>query len=139
MTNRRDVLQALSTAVPLYMAWRTGALASDAPALDRWAQGVVDTNRALAAGELKLTQWQDRIQALHNTVEIAVVLKYLDVKALTAGFAYPDRLAQTVDPKFPKTVDIAGVERPWFIRIFAMRKGGAVIPHAHNNMVSAHL
>src|SRR5262249_33497292 len=30
-------------------------------------------------------------------------------------------------------------DRKWFIRVFGLRRGGAVIPHVHNHMASAHL
>lgn len=140
MMNRRAILQDLAVAVPLLAAWRTGALAGVARAgLDPWARKVVALNRALAAGEIGLLDWQDRIAALNASVPVGEVVRYLDIDRLTAHFAYPSKLAETADPRFPKTVSTGGIARPWFLRVFAMREGGAVIPHAHNNMVSAHL
>jgi hypothetical protein len=140
MTTRRAILNDLALAVPLLAAWRTGALAAvGASALDPWARKVVALNKALAAGEVELSNWQDRIAALNTSVPVGEVLRYLDIDRLTAHFTYPDKLAQTANLHFPKSVDATGVARPWFLRVFAMREGGAVIPHAHNNMVSAHL
>jgi hypothetical protein len=140
MTTRRDILRDLALAVPLLAAWRTGALAAVArSALDPWARKVVTLNRALAAGETGLVYWQDRIAALNASVPVGEVVRYLDIDRLTAHFTYPDRLAQTADLHFPKSVYSKGIARPWFLRVFAMREGGVVIPHAHNNMVSAHL
>jgi hypothetical protein len=141
MTTRRAILQDLAVAVPLLAAWRSGALAAGVArsALDPWARQVVALNRALAAGEIGLLYWQDRIAALNASVPVGEIVRYLDIERLTAHFAYPNKLAETADPHFPKAVSVAGVQRPWFLRVFAMREGGAVIPHAHNNMVSAHL
>jgi hypothetical protein len=140
MTTRRNLLADLAVAVPLLAAWQTGAVAAIArSALDPWARKVVALNRGLAAGEVGLSYWQDRIAALNTSVPVGEVVRYLDIDRLTAHFNYPSKLAQTADLRFPKAVDATGVARPWFMRVFAMREGGAVIPHAHNNMVSAHL
>jgi len=140
MTTRRTILQDIALAVPLLAAWRTGALAAIArSALDPWARQVVALNRGLAAGEVGLLNWQDRIAALDTSVPVGEVVRYLDIDKLTAHFAYPNKLAETADLHFPKTVWVGAMQRPWFLRVFAMREGGAVIPHAHNNMVSAHL
>jgi len=140
MTTRRAILQDLALAAPLLAAWRTGALAAVArSALDPWARQVVALNRGLAAGNVGLLNWQDRIAALNTSVPVGEVVRYLDIDKLTAHFAYPNKLAETADLHFPKTVWVGGMERPWFLRVFAMREGGAIIPHAHNNMVSAHL
>ncbi len=140
MTTRRAILSDLALAVPLLAAWRTGAVAAIArSALDPWARKIVALNRGLAAGEVGLSYWQDRIAALNASVPVGEVVRYLDIDKLTAHFTYPDKLAQTANLHFPKSIDVAGVQRPWFLRAFAMREGGAIVPHAHNNMVSAHL
>ncbi|HEY2071496.1 MAG TPA: hypothetical protein VGG48_18195 [Rhizomicrobium sp.] len=140
MPTRRSVLQDLAIAVPFLAAWRTDALAAPGrSALDGWARKVVALNRGLAAGEIGLSYWQDQIAVLNAGVPVGEVVRYLDIDQLTAHFTYPDKLAQTANLHFPATVDVKGVARPWFLRTFAMREGGAIIPHAHNNMVSAHL
>jgi hypothetical protein len=140
MQTRRTALRELAVAVPLLAAWRTGAMAAlGRAALDTWARKVVELNRGLAAGEVGLSYWQDRIAALNASVPVGEVVRYLDIDRLTAHFAYPDKLAQTADLHFPRIIGVKGIERPWFLRVLAMRESGAIIPHAHNNMVSAHL
>src|SRR6266704_975986 len=140
MVTRRQVLQDLALAVPLLAAWKRDALAALArSALDRWAREVVDLNRELASGAISLLEWQDHIATLNTSVPVGDISRYLQIDALTSHFRYPTRLAQTIDPRFPKEVSVDGVTRPWFMRVFAMREGGVIVPHAHNNMVSAHL
>jgi hypothetical protein len=140
MRTRRQILQELALAVPLLAAWKTAALASvGRAALDRWANDVVALNRALTAGDIGLLDWQDRIASLNTSVPVDDISRYLEIDTLTRHFTYPTRLAETIDPKFPKEVSVDGVARSWFMRVFAMREGGTIIPHAHNNMVSAHL
>lgn len=137
--DRREFIQVFSSALALSAVLQSGALAATPSELSRWAQDVADLNRDLAAGRTTLLEWQGRIAALNTGVSLGDLKKYLDFDRLTAAMAFPTNLAETVDPKFPPDINIKGIERRWFIRVFGMRKGGAIIPHIHNNMVSAHL
>jgi len=137
--DRRQFVHAFAAVAAFSMIVQSRALAARPATLDRWAQGLADLNRDLAAGRVALTDWQDKIAALHTGVELQELKGYLDFGKLTAAMTFPSKLAETADPKLPPSINIDGIERTWFIRFFGMRKGGAVIPHVHNNMASAHL
>lgn len=137
--DRRSFIQSFAVAAAFSTIVRSNALAASPVALDRWAQDLADLNRDLAAGRLALVDWQDRIAALHAGVELSELKRYLDFDRLTKVMAFPSKLAETADPHLPAQINVDGIDRPWFVRFFGMRKGGAVIPHVHNNMVSAHL
>lgn len=138
--DRRTVLAILGGALPLYAISRSGAIAGGNPsALDRWAQNVADLNGALRDGKITNLEWQGRIGALNAHVDVADLARYLDFERLTGALEFPSKLAETADPKFPAHIDIGGKPRRWFLRFFGMAQGGAIIPHVHNNMVSAHL
>ncbi len=140
MLHRRQFFAAFAAGAAAYTLCRSQAIAGGVPnALDQWAQGVADLNRDLAAGRIPLTAWQDQMAALDMGIDLASLRSYLDFERLTAAMTFPEKLAQTADPKFPEQINVAGIERAWFIRFFGMRRGGAIIPHVHNNMVSAHL
>lgn len=135
---RREVLGTSAAALLIGMLAQTPAWAGGAPrALDVWARELVGLNEALRDGAIGVAEWQRRVEALNGGVDVAALTRYLDVETLTRDFAYRSRLADIVDPVLPP--EIAGDKRQWFIRIFGMRRGGVVIPHVHNNMVSAHL
>jgi hypothetical protein len=136
---RRDFIHAFASAVALSTMLQSRALASPSHAITQWAQNIADLNRDLSTGKIELTQWQGRIAALHADIDLSDLKKYLDFDRLTSAMQFPSSLAETADPKFPASINVAGTERKWFIRFFGMRKGGAIIPHVHNNMVSAHL
>jgi hypothetical protein len=137
---RRHVLAILGGALPLYVLSRSGAIAGGNPsALDRWAQNVADLNADLRDGQITNLEWQARIAAIDADVSLSDLARYLDFEALTRAMQFPSDLAETADPKFPRHIEIGGAPRRWFIRFFGMRRGGAIIPHVHNNMVSAHL
>jgi hypothetical protein len=140
MLNRRQFFGAFAASAALYTVCRAEAIEGGTPSdLDRWAQGIADLNRELAAGRIALIEWQTTMAALDSGLDLAALKGYLDFDRLTAAMNFPEKLAQTADPKFPEQINIDGIERSWFIRIFGMRQGGAIIPHVHNNMVSAHL
>lgn len=137
---RRDTFSAIAAAAALHVLWQSKAIAGGPPeALDKWAQDIADANRDLAAGSIGLLDWQNKIAAFHAAVDIKSVAEYLDFDRVTAAMQFPDKLARTIDPKFPERINVGGIERKWFIRFFGMKKGGAIIPHVHNNMVSSHL
>jgi hypothetical protein len=137
---RRSLLQVFSGVLPLMAIARSGAIAGGNPmALDRWAQNVADLNAALRDGKVTNLEWQWRIAALQADVELGDLVRYLDFDRLTRSLEFPSNLAETADPKFPAHIDIGAAPRRWFLRFFGMRRGGAIIPHVHNNMVSAHL
>jgi hypothetical protein len=114
--------------------------------LDRWAREVVAANERVGRGELDVLGWQKEIARVHATIEVPALVRYLDLEQLTRELRFGGSLAETVDPILPAAI-AGGGSRPgsgsgprrWFIRVFGLRKGGAIIPHVHNAMVSAHL
>ena len=137
--DRRTILKVLGAALPLWAITRSGAVAGGNPgALDRWAQNVADLNAALRDGKVTNLEWQGRIAALQSDVDLSDLSRYLDFDRLTRSLQFSTDLAETADPKFPSHIDIGASPRRWFLRFFGMRRGGAIIPHVHNNMVSAH-
>lgn len=136
---RRDFFSTFATAAALNAILSSRALASPPADLNRWAQDVADINRALSTGQFTPLQWQHQIEVLNTGIALSAIARYLDFDRLTKAMTFPTNLAETKDPKFPATINVAGIERPWFLRFFGMRKGGAIIPHVHNNMVSSHL
>lgn len=139
ITSRRQFFHGFAISAAAMAILRSNALASPPAALDSWAQDVADLNRDLSRGAIGLLQWQDGIEGLAKSIDLKGLARYLDFDQLTATMEFPTRLAETADPKFPSRINIAGIERPWFIRFFGMRRDGAIIPHVHNNMVSSHL
>src|SRR5262249_50277369 len=63
----------------------------------------------------------------------------LDIDQVSARFSYPTSLANYADPILPPEILGASSMDGWFFRVFGMRRGGGLLPHVHNNMVSAHL
>jgi hypothetical protein len=137
--DRRAFLGSFALTAALASLTGSRALAATPKSLDLWAQDLADLNRDLAAGRLTLTDWQTRVSELNAGVELADLRRYLDFDRLTAAMKFPSKLAETADPVLPTHINVDGIARPWFIRFFGMKRGGVIVPHVHNNMVSAHL
>jgi hypothetical protein len=107
--------------------------------MEAWARRLVGLKDDLQAGRIGVLDWQARVEALNRSVPLEKLGAYLDIGALTAGFSYPTLLAEVADAVLPPDIVGDGGMRRWFARVFGLRRGGAIIPHVHNNMVSAHL
>jgi hypothetical protein len=139
-TDRRSVLATIAATLLIAGCSGERVWAKSRPAdLDQWVRDLVDLKHRLVAGQIGVLDWQQQVEALNTAVPVAELVRYLDIHALTAGFGYESDLADIADPVLPpQLVGPAGM-RGWFVRVFGMRRGGAIIPHVHNGMVSSHL
>jgi hypothetical protein len=138
--NRREFLMISGMTILIGALAKSSAWAGGRPAaMDAWARQVVGLKDDLLSGRIGVADWQSRIELLNRSVPLAELTAYLDIDGLTRDFKYPSLLADIANPVLPPDiVGEAGMKR-WFVRIFGMRQGGAIIPHVHNEMVSAHL
>jgi hypothetical protein len=141
--SRRAVMQGLVSLVVgrSLLAHLAAAQALGGPArreVDRWIEELAGLCAGVRSHALSPEQWQERIAALYRRVELADVLRAIAFEKLIDGIAYPENMATVRNVTLSR---IAGLPaRPAFgHKVFALKRGTAVIPHAHNNMVSAHL
>lgn len=139
-TDRRGLLATLSATLLIAGCSRPGLWSGAPPAdLDQWSRNLVALKDQLRSGGIDVLEWQRQVERLNGDVPVEELVRYLDADRLTAAFAYDSALAETADPVLsPAIVGAAGM-RGWFVRIFGLRRGGAIIPHVHNGMVSSHL
>jgi hypothetical protein len=137
---RRDMFATSAAAVLIAALGGTRAWAGGRPAaMDAWAREVVHIKDDLQAERIDVREWQRRIEAANRSVPVDDLVRTLDIDAITRKFAYPSLLADVADPVLPPDLLGPAGMRGWFVRVFGMRRGGAIIPHVHNGMVSAHL
>ena len=141
--NRRQFSKTLSASLLSYALFES-LFASQAfgstirPITDHWAMQLNTYCADLKKGSLSPTEWQSHIEQLYQTIELEEVLAFIDFEKLTRGFQYPDLGVATKYVRFPKLEGMP--ERTTFVKkIFGMKKGRSIIPHAHSNMASAHL
>jgi hypothetical protein len=108
------------------------------PLMAHWAKELNTICQDLRTQSLTLVQWQERVEALLNRIELAEMLRFLDFEKLTHGFEFPDLGVNTKPAPFPKLQGLPE-DLAFHKKIFGVQQGRAIIPHGHKNMVSAHL
>ena len=120
-------------------AFRTGAFAAEIePVMKRWLLQLHELCGDVKANRIQPLVWQAHMESLYNRISLEELLHFIDFQRLSADLHLPPDRAAIRQVRFPRMAGIS--ERaPFGRKIFALRKGAAVVPHAHNNMVSAHL
>lgn len=138
--SRRSLLDTALAALLIGAIARPAAWADGRPAaLDAWTRDLVALKDELLGGRISVLNWQVDVERLNRSVPVADLVRYIDLPALARDFTYQSNLADIANPALPPELLGPDGMRRWFVRIFGMRRSGAIIPHAHNNMVSAHL
>lgn len=127
----RSVLLATLTPSRLWAGGRPSVI-------NDWLRQLVQLKDALTEGDIGVLDWQQRMQQAGRNIALPELIAWLDLDALTRDFRYGSALAEVADPLLPKDILGAAGMRGWFVRVFGLRRGGAIIPHVHNHMVSAH-
>lgn len=106
-----------------------------AGAADRWLRRLAELSRDLKDAKLAPEEWQDAIAALWRSVDVAELVRDIDLDRLVRGLTLPADMAAVREVPLA----LPGLPLRFGHRVFALKRGAAVVPHAHNNMVSAHL
>ena len=142
LQTRRGLLESIAGVVALgALGGCTAYRAPTARPMDLrgWTEEAVALKDALRNGTIDVLQWQDSIERLNRQVSASELVEWLDIDDLTRDFSYSGKLADVVDPVLPAEVIGAGGMKGWFVRVFGLAETGAIVPHVHNNMVSAHM
>lgn len=136
-TTRRETLKTGLAAA--FIACGLDARAFAGPAggeLDRIARRVDIETRALRQGLMAVPDWREALDEIYASIAMEDLLADMDFEALAARTGYAERGVATSPLRL--TAEDGG-RLSFFPKIFAVGRGRAIIPHAHDNMVSAHL
>jgi hypothetical protein len=138
--DRRGLLSTIAGSLAISALTAPSAWARGRPeALDAWARRLVGLKDDLRGGRIDVVAWQQAVEQLNASVPVRELVDYLDVDALVRRFTYASALAEAADPALPPEIVSKAGMHGWFVRVFGLRRGGAIVPHVHNEMVSAHL
>lgn len=103
------------------------------PLIHQWMVDLNTLGQDLKSHKLKDTDFQSKLEELYRKVDLADLVKLVELDRLTKGLKYPTNGAASLG------VDLAKVEglpkKVVFGRqIFAMTRGRSVVPHGHDNM-----
>jgi hypothetical protein len=109
-----------------------------APALARWARGLEQQCVDLRRGALTQAEWRAALLQLYAKVPLPDLLAAIDFDRVAAATVLPADDATTARVTLPP---VAGLppQHAFAHKLFGMRKGRAIAPHGHENMISAHL
>jgi hypothetical protein len=103
------------------------------PIIQKWLVELHDLSRDLKERKLKDLDFQSKLEALYQRVDLGELIKFLDLDRLQAGIKYPERGAANLGIDLSKVEGLPG--RVVFGKqIFACRKGRSIVPHGHDNM-----
>jgi len=105
------------------------------PEATRWVRDLEMLTRDLKGARLPQTEWQAKVEELLGRVPLEDARETIDFERLARWVKHKERGATRVKTKLPR---IEGITDVSFVhQVFAMRKDRAIIPHGHENMVSA--
>ncbi len=135
----RDSAQGILSYVLLRAAWGSAAISPKIkPDLERWLKGLYQLCGDLRKKRLTPLEWQDAMERLCVGIQLRDLVGLIDVERLLAGVNLPENRAAVRDVRFPELEGLPP-RRGFSHKVFALKRGAAIAPHAHNDMVSAHL
>jgi len=108
------------------------------PVVRKWLIEMEHATQKLRQGKVRPIEWQQQIESLFSRVELKDLLSAVDYDRLVKTAIFPEDHESAEDVDFsqneglPRKLSFA----PYF---YAMKKGVAIVPHAHRNMASMHM
>ena len=103
------------------------------PVVHKWMVELNDLCRDLKGRKMKDVEFQGKLEDLYRKVDLAELVKLVELDRLTANLKYPDKGAASLGMDFRK-VEGLPARLTFGKQIFAVKKGRSVAPHGHDNM-----
>jgi hypothetical protein len=112
-----------------------GDLLADAvkPVLAKWLRELAELSQELKGHKLKDVEFQASLEALYKRVDLAELVRFVDLDRLTRNIRYPELGAASVGLDLSK-VEGLPARLVFGKQIFACKKGRSIVPHGHDNM-----
>lgn len=104
----------------------------------KWLVEVEEMSSGLKGGKLRQAEWQTKVEELFRRVDMPDLLRAIDYTALTRAPLFPEDHESAVNLEFPN-VEGLPAELTYIPMFIAFKKGRAIVPHGHRNMVSMHM
>lgn len=142
-SNRREFTQqtlaSLVTFSLLETLFRHDAFAAPVkPVASQWLAQLNQLSLDVKGKKLGQVEWQGQVERLFAQVDLPELLKFIDFAKLTRDLKYRDHGELSLRPKFPE-VEGLPKELVFGTQVFALQKNRSVVPHGHDNMVTAFL
>ena len=108
------------------------------PITDRWLAELDEASRGLVGRTFSPSDWQARVEALFRRVPLPELLRQVDLERVAKQIGTPEPAATAKRVRLPGLSGLPGPEA-FATKVFAVPRGGAIVPHGHRNMVSMHV
>jgi len=108
------------------------------PIAAKWLADLDQLGRDVKGQELDQVAWQKKVEELFAQIDLPELMRFIDFDRLATSTELIDRGARSMRFQFPK-VEGLPEELVFGKQIFGLKKGRSVVPHGHNNMVTAFL
>ena len=131
--NRREFTGSVLAYGLIQMLWARDLLAEDIkPVVSQWFKNLNDLSQDLKGQKLKDTDFQAKMEDLYKKVDLAELVKFIDLDRIAEKAKLPDTGAHSAGFDLTK---VDGIKSLAFGKqIFCLKKGRAVVPHGHENM-----
>ena len=104
----------------------------------RWLAEIHELGNDVKGKKLKQTEWQAKIEQLFARVDLPDLLRFIDFEKLTSKVDLKKQGEISLKPVFP---EVEGLPKQLVFgsQVFALGRGRSVVPHGHDNMVTAFL
>ncbi len=109
--------------------------ASVKPVLSKWLRELAELSQDLKDHKLKDVDFQAKLEALYERVDLAELVRFVDLDRLAEKVKYPSRGAASVGLDLRK-VEGLPARLVFGKQIFACKKGRSIVPHGHDNMAT---
>ncbi len=135
----RDAISSVLTFSLLETLFENDAFADEVkPLTGKWLAEVNQVARELKDETIKQVIWQEKVEELLSEVPLEELLKLVNFERLTKNLKIKSKSETSLRFNFNK-VEGAPARLAFGKQIFALNKGNSVVPHGHNNMVTAFL
>lgn len=137
-TDRREFLVRTGSLAALLSAGLTSRAFGQSAGtyLEDLARNLDRPTSALRGGVLTDADWRVALDEILGEIELADLLAALDFEVLAERTGYAERGVATAPVIM---LDEQGRRLSFYPKMFAVGEGRAIVPHGHENMVSAHL
>lgn len=109
------------------------------PEVVKWLAEVEEMSAGLKGRKLRPSEWQSKVEELFTKrVELKDLLRSINYDELIKNPLFPEDHESSLELEFPR-VEGLPAELTYLPSFVAFKKGRAVVPHGHHNMVSMHM
>jgi len=108
------------------------------PLAAQWLAELNQMGLDVKGKKLKQVEWQSKVEELFAKVDLADLLKFIEFEKLVKDVKFKSQGEVSLRPKFP-AVEGLPKDLVFGTQVFALKKDRSVVPHGHDNMVTAFL